>query len=347
MSVAAAATVAAPIVGGIVGNIMSKGSRDAQKKAMKEAYATLAAIGFPPDLSKEIIMQKFQQVGIMTPDLEEDLSSSMPESELAKIKEDEGLKSTQLQALGRMGQLSKTGLGAEDRAALNQIRAQVQRDAEAKRQQVASQMAAQGMGRSGASLVGQLMAGQEAQNLASQQSDQVAAQAQARALQALMSQSQMSGQLQQQGLNVQETAGRALDERNRFLQENSIARQRANVGALNAAQAANLAEQQRAADANTQLANAEKLRQSAEQGQYYDRKLGYGQALSNAKLGQASNYANQAANTAGMFAGIGQSLGQGAAAYGQFQSQRDQTNMLAADKGLTRDAQGNWIKGKA
>lgn len=312
----AAAAVAAPIVGGLVGNVMAQKDKAAQKKAMKQALAELESVGLPPDLSKEIIYQKFEQVGIMTPQLEEDLNDSIAESEQAKIKEDPELRKAQIQALSSMQNRAKVGLSAEDRAALNQVRNEVQRDAEAKRQQVLQQMQARGMGGSGASLVAQLQAGQDAQNLASQQSDTQMAQAQQRALQALGQSSDMASQMRGQDFDVNQAKAAAIDERNRFLAENSIARQQRNVSTLNQAQLANLQEQQRVADANAQLYNQEKQRQVQEQGSLYDRTLGYKQAKASALTGQAQYHGQQAANTAQSFGQMGAGVGSAAGAIG-------------------------------
>ncbi len=316
MPLIAGAVVAAPIVGGLLGNVMSQGDRNAQKKAMKQALKELESVGLPPDLSKEIIYQQFQQVGIMTPQLEEDLNDSIAESELSKIEEDPSLRKAQLEALASMQNRAKVGLSAEDRAALNQIRNEVQRDAEAKRQQVLQSMQARGMGGSGAALIAQLQAGQDAQNLASQQSDTAMAQAQSRALQALGQSADMASQVRGQDFDVNQAKAAAIDERNRFLAENSIARQQRNVASLNQAQAMNLQEQQRIAEANIQQANQEKLRQVAEQGSLYDRTLGYKQAKANALTGQAGTYGANAAATAQGYAQMGAGVGQAAGTLG-------------------------------
>jgi hypothetical protein len=153
------------------------------------------------------------------------------------------------------------------------------------------------------------------------------AQAQERALRALSESGQMAGQVRGQDFDVNSTRARALDERNRMLAENSVSRQARNVGNLNEAQRLNLTEQQRINDANVQMQNAEKLRQNAEQGSYFDRKLGLAQAKSNAQVGQAGFYGQQAQQTQNMFAGIGQGIGQGAGAYAQNQQTAEQNEL--------------------
>lgn len=283
------------IIGGILGNNAAKSDRSNAKDAMKQAAAIYDQIGLPPDVSKELILKEFQRVGMYTPELEQDLNDTFAESEVGKIQEDPSLRKAQVEALSSMQNRAKVGLSAEDRAALNQVRNEVQRDAEAKRQQVLQQMQSRGMGGSGASLVAQLQAGQDAQNLASQQSDTQMAQAQSRALEALKSSSDMASQARGQDFSVNQAKANAIDERNRFLAENSISRQQRNVSNLNSAQLANLQEQQRIADANAQLANAEKQRQAGAQSDQYNQKLGWASGKSG-QLTQLGNYLGDLGN---------------------------------------------------
>lgn len=295
------------IIGGFLGGNAAKSDRSNAKDAMKQAAAIYDQIGLPPDLSKELILKEFERAGLYTPELEQDLNDTFAESEMAKIQEDPELRKAQTEALSMMRNRAKVGLSAEDRAALNQVRNEVQRDAEAKRQQVLQQMQARGMGGSGAALVAQLQAGQDAQNLASQQSDTQMAQAQQRALQALGQSSDMASGMRSQDFNVNQAKASAIDERNRFLQQNSIARQQRNVGALNQAQLANLQEQQRIADANVAQANKEKQRQVDAQSGQYNQKL----AWASGKAGQLGNLSDFLGKTAQQKADAQVAMGKG------------------------------------
>jgi hypothetical protein len=318
----AAAAVAAPIVGGLVGNYMAKGDKESQKKAMKQAMAELEKAGTPPDLSKALILQEFQKAGIYTPDLEEEIN--VAESEMGNLILSPDSKTAQMKALGLLGNLGKVGMGAEDRAALNQVRQATQRDAEAKRQQILQQMQAQGMGGSGASLMAQLGAGQQAAELASQQSDSLMANASSARRNAIEQYGRMAGEMRNTDYNQASEIARAKDERNKFLAQNSIERQRQNVGALNSAQQSNLQEQQRIADANNAMKNAETQRQSQAQRDYFQDKLGLASAKANALTGQANYYGQQAQNTAASYGAMGSAVGSGVAAYGQ--NQQNQAN---------------------
>lgn len=283
------------IVGGILGNNAAKMDRSNQKKMMKQMVEEYKKIGYPPDYAREIIMQELVRQGVYTPELEQDLSDSVAESAMGDIQEDPALREAQMGALSSMQKRGKVGLSAEDRAALNQVRSEVQRDSEAKRQQILQQMQARGMGGSGAELMAQLSSAQGAADQAAAGSDTLMAQAQQRAMEAIRQSAGMAGEVRGQDFGVASDKARAIDERNRFLAENTIARQQRNVQNLNQAQMANLQEQQRIADYNTQQKNAELLRQrDAEQRQYTD-KLNYASGITG-QQGKLANYYGDTAN---------------------------------------------------
>lgn len=309
----AAAAVAAPIVGGLVGNLMGASDRKKAQAAMKQAYAELEAVGYPPDLSKEIIYKEFEKVGILTPELEEDLV--MAQSEFVNLKEDPAVRNTQLEALNKFKQQSETGLGGEERAALNQIQQATRQDVRAKQEQILADQQRRGMGGSGNELVAQLQASQAGADSAANQGNELMAMIAQRVRQGAQDMSGAANQLRSQDYQVASDKANALDARNQYLHQNSMSRQSRNVDRNNDAAAANLTNEQRIAEMNTNMANQEKLRQNEATGQYYDRKLGYAGAKANALTGQASNYQQQADKTAAMYSGIGQGVGQGVSAY--------------------------------
>lgn len=283
------------IIGGVLGNNAAKMDRSNQKKMMKQMVEEYKKIGYPPDYAREIIMQDLIRQGVYTPTLEQDLSDSVAESEFENLYISPESKESQMEALGMIKNLAKVGLGAEDRAALNQVRSQVQTDAEAKRQQILQQLQAQGMGGSGASLMAQLGAVQQAADLASQQSDSTMAQASSARRQAIEQLGRSAGEIRQADYNQAADKARAIDERDRFLAENTIARQQRNTQSVNQAQQLNLTEQQRIADANTQMKNNELLRQrDAEQRQYSD-KLNYAAGITG-QQGKLAGFYGDTAN---------------------------------------------------
>ena len=327
-----AAAIAGPVIGGILGGISAASGRRAAAAAAAAALAQLNAIGMPPDLSKEIILQQFQSQGVLTPELEQDIH--LQASQVGQIQEDPNLRGAQLEALSTLGGVSRGGLRAEDRAAYNELRASTQRDAEAKRQQILQQMQARGQGGGGNELMAQLQAGQAAEDQASAQGDRLAAQASQNALAALGQRAQLAGSVRGQDFSTAQAKAQALDDRNQFLYQNSAARQRSNVGALNEAQAANLANKQRLSDVNTGQANTESLRQQQAKRDYFQDQLGLASAKANALNNQASVLQQNANSKAQMWSGVGNAVGQGAAAYGSSQSKTqrpDETNPYLND----------------
>lgn len=316
--------IAAPVVGGLLGGSAAKKAAAAQAAAARQALEQLNAIGYPPDLSREIILRQYQSEGTLTPELMQAID--LQASEVANIQEDPSLRNAQMEALNTLGQVARGGLRAEDRAAYNELRQKTQQDAEAKRQQILQQMQASGQGGSGASLIAQLQAGQAAEDQASAQADRLAAQASQNALQALNQRLAGAGNVRGQDLNVAQMKAQAMDDRNKFLMQNSMNVQQANVQARNAAQQANLQNTQRLSEMNTTQGNEELQRQNQAKRQYFNDQLGLAQAKAGAITGVGQANAAGQMQKANMFSNLGNAIGQGFAAYGANKPKKDDDN---------------------
>lgn len=307
-----AAAIGGPIIGGIIGNMASAEDRERAKQAAAEAYALINAIGAPPDLSKEILYQKFQQVGVLTPETKQAIDIGI--SKASQITEDPSLRKAQTGALQLLASRAQGGLNGQDRANLNESRASVQRDIEGKRQQILQNMAARGMGGSGAELAAQLSASQGGAEVAAKQSDDIMAMASKNALEAASQSGGMASNIRSQDFNVNNAKAQAADEFNRFNVSNRQNVDNSNVDARNSAAASNLGQQQNIANANTNQTNQETLRQQEAKRQYWQDQLQLAQTKANAKLGQAGQYNQQANSTAKMWTGMGAGVGVGAGA---------------------------------
>ncbi len=308
----AGASVAGPILGGVMGSLFGGGDRDRANQLMEEAMAEINSVGAPPDLSREIILQKFSQAGLYTPQLEQAIDLGI--SKVSQINENPELAKAQMGALESLSTRGKTGLTAEDRAALNQVRSEVQRDSQAKQGQILQQMQARGLGGSGAELLAQLSSAQAGDDRASMEGDNIAAQASRNALEAMVQGGQLAGNIRGQDFDVNRTRAAAEDEVNRFNVQNAIGRQTRNVGMGNQAQQQNLSEKQRVQDANTQMSNQELYRQAEAQRQNWLDRMNQAQAKAQAKTGQAQNLQGQAAQTGQMWQSIGSGVGAAAGA---------------------------------
>lgn len=280
------------IIGGFLGKNAAASDLKNQKKLMQQAISEYTKLGYPPDYSKALVLQEFERAGVLTPELEQEVEVAA--SEMGQITEDASLRDTQRQALEMLKTRAQVGLSAEDRASLNQVRGEVQRDSEAKRQQILQQMQARGMGGSGAELMAQLQSAQGASDQAAAGSDELMAQAQQRALQALSESSRAAGDIRSQDFGVESARRSALDERNKMLAQNSVARQANNVSRLNEAQKYNLSEQQRVNDANVSQANQEKERQAQAQADRYAQQLQF-TAGKTGQIGQMADFRGQQA----------------------------------------------------
>jgi len=328
----AAATIAAPIVGGIVGNIMSKKDRAAARAALERGMKELDAIGLPPDLSKRIIYDQFQQVGILTPELEEDIE--LADTKVKLIKEAPELQEAQMDALSSIMERGKVGLTDMERAELNQIREQVQTDAQAKAEQIIQQMAARGQSSPLLEAVLQQKAAQDSADRASMEGDRLVAMATQNALAAMSQGGQMAGQMQQQQFGRNLARAEAEDKFNLQDWAAKNARQSRNIDRTNIAQQQNLSEQQRIADENTRMENTERLRMEQAKRNFWRDKLNRAQAYMGAGAQQADAYSRDADRKAQMFAGMGSAIGQGLNAYSQRryrQSEADKNSQLMGD----------------
>ena len=127
--------------------------------------------------------------------------------------------------------LSETGLGAEDLAALDQIKRSAAGQAQAQKDSALQQMAAQGMMDSGSSLIAQLGAAQAAADRVSQQGIQQAAQAAQARRAAISDSANMAANLSAEDLGIQNTRLSATDSINRFNKQNRQAVDERNLGA--------------------------------------------------------------------------------------------------------------------
>lgn len=276
------------VIGGLIGQDQASGDRAKGQGYSEQAFQELLGLGLPPDLSKEIILQHFQEAGMLTPEMEQDIEQTY--SKVAQMQTDPTGRNAQLQALQKLKGLSQTGLGAEDRAALNQVRDQVQRDLEGKRQQIMQNFQARGQGGSGAELISQLQAAQGSANQASMEGDRLAAMAQQRAREALMQSSNLGSDIRNQDYTESLNRARAEDALNQFNVQNQIAREQRNVASRNSAQMANLQNKQSIMNANVQMNNNELYRQNQAKRDYWNDQMTRAKLRSGAYGGMGDMY---------------------------------------------------------
>jgi hypothetical protein len=247
------------IAGGVAGKLFSQEDSNNAQAALQKAWDELQNINAPPELARAIIFKHLQSAGVYSPELEQHIDAGI--SQVAQIQEDPSLRNAQAQALQGIQQRGRVGLTAEDRVALDKVRTDNARSAEAKRQQILQNFSARGMGGSGAELAAALMSSQSGTNNEAAASDRQAATASQNALAAMTQAGTMAGNIRTQDFDVAKTKASAADEMQRFNVNNQIAMQNRNVERSNQGQQYNLNNNQRISDANTNIDNAELLRQ--------------------------------------------------------------------------------------
>lgn len=305
----AAIPAAVGLIGDIVGGMQSQGDRDRAGQAAQAAFDIINSIGAPPDLSKEIILQKFQEAGVLTPELEKKIDLGI--SQVAQVQEDQDLRDAQKESLTLLKERGRVGLTPEEKADFARIRSEAQRDSEAKRQQILQNMQARGMGGSGAELAAQLAESQAGANREADASLELGSLASQRALQAMAGTGQLAGQIRGQEFDINKAKAQAADEFKRFQVGQDIARQTRNVGTTNEAARQNLANKQRYMDLNTGMANEEMLRQNEAKRQYWQDQMNRAAVLSGSKMQESGYYGKRADDTADRYGRIGGGLSKG------------------------------------
>jgi len=252
------------LLGGLGGNDSSGQARDAQNIANQ----IIQEIGQAPDISKPLLLEKYKQAGILTPEMEQYVVAAQPKA--ASVKTDQQFKDAQMQALQQIGQRAQGGLTAADRAGLNQARLQAQGDTQSKIAQIQQQAAQRGQAGMGSDLAAQLSATQGGANEESSAADRLAMQSQNAAQQAAGQLGQMGSQMQQQQFGQEYQKANAADEMNRFNVNNQIAQQQRNVQASNKGQMANLANAQNVSNQNVGAQNQELNNQTQRAMQQYN-----------------------------------------------------------------------------
>lgn len=328
--------IGSTLAGGVMGMIASSGQRAAFEKATSEALAILDAVPQPPDRTAEILIEKYKQAGVLTPEMEQKLT--LDGSKLAQVQEDKGPRAAQVAALTMLQQRGAGGLTPKDRAAFNQLRMQMASDQQAKQAQIEQEYASRGQAGSGSELASRLLASQAGADRMSAQGDTLAATASQNALQALMQAGQLGGQLRGQDWDINAAKAQAQDALNQFNIQNQISRQQRNVDRSNTAQQYNLGNAQQILTGNVDAANREKYRQDQARQDLWNSQLQLAQAKANARVGAGQMYAQQAQNTAQNWAGLGSGLGSAIGAYGLY-SQRQPSS---SGGGYGGDSSGSY-----
>jgi hypothetical protein len=290
-------SAAGGVVGGIIGQGQSAGAAGNANNQANISNQILQQIGQAPDVSAPLILQQYKQAGLLTPEMEANITAQAPQA----IGSDATAVNAQTQALQQMQQRANGGLSAGDRAALAQSNLSAQGAVQGRLGSIAQNLQQQGLSDSGSKLAMQLAAAQGGQNTAASNANQIAQQAQQAAIQASGQAAGLGGQIEAQQFGQGLQNQQAQTQMQRFNIQNQLGVQQQNTQAANQAQAGNLANAQQASNANVTAGNQQLYNQQQ----------------------QAMNQYNANKNTSEVQAG-------GAGALGQQQQQLANTQAQAA-----------------
>lgn len=298
----------AGLAGSIGGGIANNGDEDAAKDAYAKALEAITGLKTPDDMSDPIVLDKYVQAGLITPEMVDKIS--LLSDAKNEIVEDPEQINNQKHTLNALKDMSQTGLTATDRAAFNKLRSQTASDTQAKVNQILQQQQMQGKASGGNALAAQLSAIQGSNQNASAEADRLAAAATEARRSALTNFGNMAGDMRNQGVATQKFNAENEIARKKFLDNNSTARQTANVAAQNDANLTNTNRQQSVSDKNVSSQNSEYAARKQREQQVYDNQYNKAMALKGI-YNQTGDRATQSAiNTAQNWTNMGQAAGE-------------------------------------
>lgn len=313
----------AALGGAAIGAATSSGDYAQQQQAIQQEIAQYQAIGVPPAQATQIVMQKYQSAGQMTPQMQQVFNQAA--SQMNGVKTDPNLKTAQMGALQQLQNLgSNGGHTLTDDANLANIQNQANTANAGRIGAIQNSMQSRGLGGSGLSLAAQLQSAQDANNQQATGGLQIAANQQQNALQAIMNSGQLAGNMQGQQFNQQAQIAQAQDAINRFNTANQQQVSNTNTGIANNAQAYNLQNNQAISNKNADLTNQQNIYNAQQIQQNYQNQLSKANGMASAYGQEAQNYGQAGQRQSNLWGGIASGLGQGAAAAGAYSAMQPQ-----------------------
>ena len=269
---------------GILGGSAGKDEMSKATGLSQQAIDQLKNIYVPTVEEQKVLLQNPELAGLMD-------NNTIDGTALEGVSTDPRLKQAQMKALEQLSGLASQGLGAEDRAAYNQLQRESAAQAQAQNQQALQNAAARGTLDSGSTLMAQLLAGQNAASRSQQGGEQLAAQAAQARRDALSQYANMSNNIANQDFAQRAQIANAKDTINQFNSQQKTGAQQFNL--TNQQNINN----QKASNANQQEMYNKGLIQQKFQNDYQ----------------KAGGVAGQQNNLANMYAQQGQAAAQGQA----------------------------------
>lgn len=310
----AGAQIGSSIIGGVMAGRQSKKAQAAFQAAQAQAIAALEAVGIPSIEAQQIVLQNPQFVGELVPELQQVIAQE--QSAMEGIQVPTQYKEAQEKALDKLINMGETPFTLSEQIAMDKERRETQALVEQQNARNLLNAAQRGVAGSGLEFAMNQAASQQQQQALANASEAKIQQAQQRVLDSISQAGGLGTQLASQSFQQQSDVAKAKDIINQFNVQGGRNVQAANVAAQNAARQRNLETKQQLELARAQTANTQEQYNKGLIQQDYQNRLAKAQAIANARVGAAGTAYQgglaSAANTMGMYSGIGQALGGGA-----------------------------------
>lgn len=301
---------------GLFSKLFGGAGSDKADKMRQMAIDAFNAIQSPELKDLQVQLSKYVASGRLTPEQAE--AELLQSNAFNDIVTDPALAGAQKQALAALQEVGTSGgMTAIDKARLQDITNEQNTTARGRNEAVMSQARERGMGGSDINTVNQLLNEQAAADRASQRGTDVAAEAQARALQALIAGGQTASQIRGQEFSEGAAKAEAENAIDLFNKQTLNQTNLYNVDAKNRAEAANLANEQAISNANVNTTNTERTSNANARQQVFNNEM----AKAGGKAGTYNAWANDAtaANRSEIAADqalLGTAVGAGMTAFG-------------------------------
>ncbi len=257
---------------GMFSSLFGKSGSDKADKMRQAAIDAFNSIQTPELKNLQVQLDKYVQAGQLSPDQAE--AQLLGSNAFKDITTDPSLSGAQKQALSSMQNVGNSGgLTAIDKARLEDITRQQNQEAQSRNASIMQNAQQRGVGSSDLNVVNELQNEQAAADRASRQGTDVAAQAQARALQAMQAAGKQATDIRGQDYSEQANKAQAQNAIDLFNKQTLNQTNLYNVDAANKAQAANLANAQEVSNANTGTSNANKTYNAQQEQQLFNDKM--------------------------------------------------------------------------
>ena len=260
---------------GLLDPIFGNGGSEDYERAAQELR------NVPLPILKEYYPELYSQVVSLNPEMEQ--AVTLGPSEMAGIGTDPSLRQSQMSALNKLQEIGDAGgMDAQFMADSGRMLTDINAADQGRQGAIQQNMAARGLSGGMSELVSRNMSAQNASNQQAQSGLDLKAQAEQRALAALMNSGQLAGQIQGQDFNQASAKASAADSIAKFNADNLQGVNSRNTANKNSAQQWNAQTAQGTADNNTGVRN---------QAQQYN--LGLGQQNFNNQITKAGGIAQQ------------------------------------------------------